>query len=588
MRGCQTRLSTIDADPVRPRKASFFRNEDGSLIIFSLMMFVLMLIIAGMSLDIERFETARTKLQATADAAALAAASLTQEETPQNIVDDFFEKAEMDRFLEDVHVVSALNSNVVTVEADVNVPTHFFNMLGMHNLGTQVESIAAEAVGDVEISLVLDVSGSMYWDSKLENLKDAAEDFLDSIYAASAAGSVSVSIVPYSTQVSAGDGILDYFTDREESHEHSHCLNFDSGDFDTITLDPASNVEQALHFDPYTDEHDSFSATHDLWYQVCPDDSWKDIMVFSEDTTALKNYVNAFQATNWTSIELGMKWGAALLDPAFQPVISGMVASGDVSSNFDGRPLSFEEGEGLKVIVVMTDGENTEHYEMEDPYRSGDSFVWVYFDNNDRPYYSIWGGSGEPTTEVQYETVTESESVCVDWRYVYSSKRKRWRWKCYDYEEYTWTTTQPVYNWYLANDYSSDGVSDGWRTTPFGGEDATLLTWDQLWALVPVEYFTDEYLKDMGYSSSVRNAIEDARNYVGQSTKDSRTLQICSAAKNAGIWVYAIGFDAPYDSELLLESCATSASHFFDVEGTEISQAFSAIAADISRLRLLQ
>ncbi len=567
---------------------AFERDEEGSLIIFSLMMFMLMALVAGMSLDIERFETARTKLQATADGAALAGASLTQNVSPlRDVVEDYFVKAEMDKFLEDIDIISEINMRRVTVTSDVTVPTHFFHMIGIDHLSTVVTSVAEESIGNVEIALVLDVSGSMGSNSKLANLKDAAEDFVDAMYENAEAGTISTSIVPYSTQVSAGPDILSHFPNRGDAeHEISHCVDFSDADFERVTLLPTEHVAQTLHADLRTNEGNSWWDPGE-WLPVteCPSDSWTDILLYSESISALKAYVNAFRATDWTSIELGVKWGAAILDPAFQPIISAAVTANKVNDAFDGRPLSYDESDGLKVMVVMTDGINTNQYVMADPYRSGPSFVYVYYDNYDRPYYSVWGGTGEPDPTVRTETVTTTDSVCDYWY------RYHRRWYCNSWEQVTTTTTQEVESWYLVNDYSNDGVSTGWRSAPYGGpygggENATRMNWDDLWAEVPVEIFTDRYLYNMGYSSTVRNAIEAARHQVNNSKKDERTRDICTAAKANGVLIYAIGFEAPTASQNLLRACATTASHYFNVEGTQISQAFSAIAADINRLRL--
>ncbi|MEM6693356.1 MAG: pilus assembly protein TadG-related protein [Pseudomonadota bacterium] len=536
----------------KKRLAKFERDEEGSFIIFSLMMFTLMLLVAGISLDIERFETARTKLQNTADAAALAAASLTQNHFPkQEIVEDFFEKANMGTFLEDIDIDTAINATRVTVEADVNVPTHFFNMIGVNNLATRVTSVAAEAIGDVEVSLVLDVSGSMGSNNKLTNLKNAADEFIDAMYLSAAPGSVSISVVPYATQVSAGPEILQHFTSLNAAHDESHCLNMSQ--FNTTALSPTDSARQTLAFDPWTRHNQGFSPLHSLWRVVCRSEDWLDILPFSEDINELKDYINAFQATDWTSIELGVKWGAALLDPAFRPVVDALIDDNVVGSAFSGRPSNFDQADALKVIVVMSDGQNTEHWEMKDPYRTGDSFVYVYYDNNDRPYFSIWDGNGEPNPNVQFDSDGD-----------------------------------PINNWYLANDYSNDGVSDGWRSTPFGGGNATRMTWTQLWAELPVRFFTDRYLKDAKFSNNTRNKIKNARKKFNRNAKDSNTRKICTAAKDNGILIYAIGFEAPSSAEKLLKECSNSAAHFFDVDGVEISTAFNAIAADIARLRLLQ
>ena len=78
------------------------------------------------------------------------------------------------------------------------------------------------------------------------------------------------------------------------------------------------------------------------------------------------------------------------------------------------------------------------------------------------------------------------------------------------------------------------------------------------------------------------------RKYVGSSTKDARTQAICDAAKAEGIIVFTIGFEAPSAGQSVLQNCASSASHYFDVDGLEIADAFAAIAASIRQLRLTQ
>ena len=56
---------------------------------------------------------------------------------------------------------------------------------------------------------------------------------------------------------------------------------------------------------------------------------------------------------------------------------------------------------------------------------------------------------------------------------------------------------------------------------------------------------------------------------------------ICEAAKDAGIIVFTIGFEAPRSGQAILRECASSDSHFYDVEGLEIADAFASIASAI-------
>lgn len=80
----------------------------------------------------------------------------------------------------------------------------------------------------------------------------------------------------------------------------------------------------------------------------------------------------------------------------------------------------------------------------------------------------------------------------------------------------------------------------------------------------------------------------DVRSSVGSSTKNTRTSNICTAAKNNNIIVYTIGFEAPTAGKVVIEDCASSDSHYFDVDGLEIADAFASIASSIRKLRLTQ
>ena len=60
---------------------------------------------------------------------------------------------------------------------------------------------------------------------------------------------------------------------------------------------------------------------------------------------------------------------------------------------------------------------------------------------------------------------------------------------------------------------------------------------------------------------------------------DTLMDSVCDAAKQNGIVVWAIGFEVTDHGAAQMENCASSPSHFFRVEGVEIADAFSAIAA---------
>ena len=68
---------------------------------------------------------------------------------------------------------------------------------------------------------------------------------------------------------------------------------------------------------------------------------------------------------------------------------------------------------------------------------------------------------------------------------------------------------------------------------------------------------------------------------------DALLSNICDAAKAEGIVVWTIGFETSTHGSEVMEDCASSPTHFFDVDGVEISDAFSAIARHINNLKLI-
>ena len=73
---------------------------------------------------------------------------------------------------------------------------------------------------------------------------------------------------------------------------------------------------------------------------------------------------------------------------------------------------------------------------------------------------------------------------------------------------------------------------------------------------------------------------------------DNTLYGICDAAKvDNDIIVFTIAFDVAENSspEIQMKACATSEGYYFDADtGTELDEAFQAIAGQITKLRLTQ
>ena len=69
----------------------FAADEEGGIIIFTIVILITMLVVGGMAVDFMRFESRRAMLQSVADRAVLAAAELDQTLPPDQVVINFFE-----------------------------------------------------------------------------------------------------------------------------------------------------------------------------------------------------------------------------------------------------------------------------------------------------------------------------------------------------------------------------------------------------------------------------------------------------------------------------------------------------------------
>lgn len=573
----------------------FARDENGAIVGFSIFIFLLIIMIGGIGIDVMRSEMKRTRMQHTLDRAILAAADLNQEQDPEDVVRDYFDKSGMTDYLLSVTVNEGLNYRIVEATAMMEMNTDFMHLLGVDSVSVPASGKAEERIGGVEISLILDVSGSMNSNSRLTNLKVAAKDFVETMVDNTDDGKLSISIVPYATQVSVSQevfaamnvtlgGPLD--TDdpgiesvSDDTHAYSQCINFTSDDYDTTTLDPTIARTQTMHFDPWYDDDGRDDDPMSLVpLSVCAEDEDREVLVLSKSETDMKAFIDDLWGGGNTSIDVGMKWGTALLDGSTQPVIDHLITEGIVSDDFSERPHLYTDGESLKVIVLMTDGQNTSQYYVEDDFRTGESNIWW---NDEEEEYSVYVGLDDDDEDGDGIT----EEPLFYWPYDDS-------WQDHAYGEGTYdetTTTNGECRSYRRNGSCRRYYTVETTVSVDEPGSAELINYPDLYAYTTLEWIVEDlYEPWMDDSEAWDDWYYDVRSYVDSSTKNTRTAAICDAAKDEDIIIFTIGFEAPTAGQEVLEDCASSDAHYFDVDGLEIQDAFDAIASSIAQLKLTQ
>lgn len=518
--------------------AQFMRAEDGTLIIFSIFLLIMMLMVAGMSVDLMRNETQRARLQSTLDRAVLAGASLDQSLDSEAVVRDYFDKAGLGDYLTGVTVVDGIGARSVSATANAKTQTFFMKLLGFNTLPALAAGQAEESLTEIEISLILDISGSMGWYSavsgqkKIVDLIAAAKEFVFLMQcnpdATSTSGSpsctiapnsVSISLVPYAEQVLVGENLIQQFNVTNE-HTSSSCADFAQADFSATAISLSDPLLRAGTIDARTNyRYWQFSSRFaGNRSRTCRTGAYREITPFSNSYVALQAQIDLLQASGYTSIDVGMKWGTALLDPAFRPVVSNLSSGATpiIAAEFDGRPFDYGISGVQKVVVLMTDGVNTSQYVLKAAYRSGPAPIW--YNPNDNDNLSVYRASTN--------------------KYYY------------------------VHN-------------NSWNSQPYGGIDAVQMTYPQFWEIYNVDFFQEVFWW-------LPNPVDVYDN----APKNTRLDAICTAAKAQGIEVFTIGFETSAASSAVMKSCATSNAHNFDVDGLDIDNAFAAIARKLHQLRL--
>lgn len=541
---CSTGLS--------PFLSRFAHDENGNLSIGAMAVYVGAALVCGIGVDLMMNEMNRTNLQHTLDRAILAAADLDQELAPQSVVEDYFATSGLTDALTSVTVEQGLNFRTVSAEATTYSEPLFSKALGVNRLVAPAAGTAEERVANVEISMVLDISGSMGWTSadgsitKIEMLRNAANKFVDTVIKQDAGGLTTVSIVPYNATVNLGSTLSQYFTLSAE-HDYSDCAVFPTSSFTELGISRSIELDKLSHFDPYTWTTSPSDTIDQPW---CPVTDYGAILVHSDSKTELKSTINALGAGGNTAIDLGMKWGLALLDPGAQPLISDMIADGHITPDASARPAAYDDREAMKIVVLMTDGENTTQYDLKAINANGNS--WVYVDER---------GTADRSDDRYSVRVREDDG----------SGKPRFYWP--RYSSYSWDYRYRSY---------ADGGSNARRLSNAEVFDrfATSAVWEYLYE----RPYNDGWV-GWGDVSHFRYPYESI---VDADEADSRLATICNEARDTGVTVYSIGFEAPDRGIAAMKQCASSPSHFFDVQGVEIEDAFQAIARTINQLRLTQ
>lgn len=463
-----------------PRLNTWRLDVSGGITAFTAMIFSFMLLAFGMGVDFMRHETMRAELQNAVDRGVLAAAAMDQTIDAEVTVRGYIQST---NFVENGYGLSVTPSvtpeglNAITAVANYDMDTYFLKLVGIDSIPIVADGAAVEGIDSVELSLVLDVSTSMSYettggttDSRLTVMKDAAKQFVDVILGNSPNGTVTVNLVPFAGQVNPGNVVFNHLRSAKVQN-YSRCIEFLDSDFLVTTLPAYRSRAQTQYFQFSIPWNQKNGVTYsEIGWGWCPHKSEEKVIYHSSNATKLKNAITNLNTHEATGTQIGMKWGVALLDPTSNVLTTKLINKNQVDSQFADLPRAYSDTTNKKFIVIMSDGNTTQQLRLKPE---------------------------------KYDTDAEED-------------------------------------FYAGNLSTCQGCDFQYNTTP-------------------------------------------------TSTARTQFLSQCTQAKSAGVIIFTIGFDISTGSAAHtdMSACASSPSHFYDVDGLQLNNAFSAIASTIQKLKLI-
>lgn len=352
---------------VVPRLARFWDDETGNVALLTAFCALPLIVAACGSVDVLRMTSTQERLQIMLDSATLAAASLTQSGDMEDVVDAYMEANLPDGAAWDtlsyttVVLDESENSRELEITANVTLKTPFLSLIGFEEQTVRAKSVALQAMTDIEISMVLDISSSMTG-PKVDDLRSASKAFVDMMLEGDNLNHTSINLIPFGGSVNIGDDLFsklavpeaadssnidpsdaDYALEENIPYSlwrFSHgntCIEYTNNDYDLLDM-PLKSRPQVPNFTRYARKND--------W---CPRSDA--VALFnSNDASDLKDRIDAMSLSDGTGMDIGTLWGAKALSPNWR---------GQLGGDFSDRPYDFDEAGIMKVAIIMTDGDIT-------------------------------------------------------------------------------------------------------------------------------------------------------------------------------------------------------------------------------------
>lgn len=190
------------------------RDDRGNIAVIFTVALIPILLAVGAAVDYARASSARSAMQQALDSTVLMISKEAPNLTAAQIsakAQAYFNSLYSQPYVSSIAVITAYTAPTGTTAAKVDisgtgsVPTSFMKIAGVPSMAIKSNATATWGNTKSRIAIALDVTGSMAADGKIDAMKTAAKNLIDTLKAsANATGDVYVSIIPFAQMVNVG------------------------------------------------------------------------------------------------------------------------------------------------------------------------------------------------------------------------------------------------------------------------------------------------------------------------------------------------------------------------------------------------
>ena len=357
------------------RLSNFAEDTAGDVAMLFGLMAMIMFMFIGAAVDMGRWLNARDQTMNAIDSAVLAAGRALQtnggnETAALAVAQKYYDESIKNRLkvsTDSIRFEIADSGTSIKSKGNAYIKTPF---LGVCCGTSAVKSLpllkesgvefgkATLAVGgnselNIEISMMLDVSGSMGQGSKLADMKDAASDLVDIVvWQDQGTYTSKVAIVPFSGDVRPPVAWIPAVTGTTVTPAPANVVKYKYGN--TYTYKPSPCVGERPGTDKYKDTAPgagNFVLRQFTSNGNCSTPATGEVMPMTNVKANLISKINGLTLGGGTAGQIGTAWASYMLSPNWSPVLSGL-----------SLPVAYSTPKTKKIAILMTDGAyNSEH-----------------------------------------------------------------------------------------------------------------------------------------------------------------------------------------------------------------------------------